>query len=112
MMLRLDHVAKRFGKQAAVEEVDAGAVRIGGRDVSDLAPKDRDVAMVFQNYALYPHMTVEENIGFGLKLRHVAKEEVRRRVREAARILALEPLLDRKPLVFSTFALLAEAARR
>ena len=86
---------------AGLEEVTAGEVHIGDRQVTDLPPKERDVAMVFQNYALYPHMTVEENIGFGLKLRHVAKEEVKRRVRETARILALEPLLDRKPLALS-----------
>ena len=86
---------------AGLEEVTAGEIYIGGRQVTDLPPKQRDVAMVFQNYALYPHMTVEENIGFGLKLRHTSKEEMRKRVREVARILALEPLLQRKPVALS-----------
>ena len=86
---------------AGLEEVTAGEVRIGDRDVTDLPPKQRDVAMVFQNYALYPHMTVEQNLGFGLRLRHVPKEELLRRVREVARILALDPLLQRKPAELS-----------
>jgi multiple sugar transport system ATP-binding protein len=86
---------------AGLEEVTWGEIYIGGRKVTDLLPKERDVAMVFQNYALYPHMTVEQNIGFGLKLRHTAKPELRRRVQEAARILGLEPLLDRKPMALS-----------
>jgi multiple sugar transport system ATP-binding protein len=86
---------------AGLEEVTAGEVYIGDRQVTDLRPKERDVAMVFQNYALYPHMTVEENIGFGLKLRHAPKDEIKRRVREAARVLALEPLLQRKPVALS-----------
>jgi multiple sugar transport system ATP-binding protein len=86
---------------AGLEEVTSGEIFIGGRQVTDLLPKERDVAMVFQNYALYPHMTVEENIGFGLKLRHTPKQEVRKRVREAAGILGLEPLLERKPVALS-----------
>jgi len=86
---------------AGLEEVTAGEVQIGDRAVTDLPPKERDIAMVFQNYALYPHMTVEQNLGFGLKLRKTAKDEVKRRVDEAARILGLEPLLGRKPAALS-----------
>src|SRR5437762_3276885 len=86
---------------AGLEEVTAGEVYIGDRQVTDLLPKERDVAMVFQNYALYPHMTVEENIGFGLKLRRVSKAERARRVLEAAKILGLETLLDRRPAALS-----------
>ena len=70
---------------AGLEEITGGTISIGEKVVNDLAPKDRDIAMVFQNYALYPHMTVEENLAFGLKLRHTPKEEIRRRVGEAAR---------------------------
>src|SRR5712691_6333987 len=86
---------------AGLEEVTAGEVQIGDRAVTDLPPKERDIAMVFQNYALYPHMTVEQNLVFGLKLRKTAKDEVKRRVDEAARILGLEPLLGRKPAALS-----------
>jgi multiple sugar transport system ATP-binding protein len=86
---------------AGLEEVTAGEIVIGDRQVTDLPPKRRDVAMVFQNYALYPHMTVEENIGFGLKLRGTSRDELRRRVREAARILGLEQYLERKPMALS-----------
>ncbi|MFM7718540.1 MAG: ABC transporter ATP-binding protein [Actinomycetota bacterium] len=86
---------------AGLEEVTAGEVRIGERDVTDLPPKERDVAMVFQNYALYPHMTVEENIGFGLRLQGKPKEDVRAAVAEAARILGLDALLARKPAELS-----------
>jgi multiple sugar transport system ATP-binding protein len=86
---------------AGLEEVTAGEVYIDGRQVTDLAPKDRDIAMVFQNYALYPHMSVRQNLGFGLRLRHEKKEEIERRVSEAATILGLEPLLDRKPAALS-----------
>jgi multiple sugar transport system ATP-binding protein len=86
---------------AGLEEVTAGEIRIGGKDVTDLLPKQRDLAMVFQNYALYPHMTVEQNLGFGLRLRHVAKDEMRRRVVDVARILALDALLQRKPAELS-----------
>jgi len=86
---------------AGLEDVDAGAIRIGDRDVTDLEPKDRDIAMVFQNYALYPHMTVAENMGFALKIAHQSKDEIARRVGEAARILDLSELLDRKPKALS-----------
>ncbi|HEX5949517.1 MAG TPA: sn-glycerol-3-phosphate ABC transporter ATP-binding protein UgpC [Actinomycetota bacterium] len=86
---------------AGLEEVTAGEVTIGDRQVTDLPPKDRDVAMVFQNYALYPHMTVEENLGFGLRLRKVPKAATRERVATTARILGLEELLDRKPAALS-----------
>ncbi|HEU4527470.1 MAG TPA: sn-glycerol-3-phosphate ABC transporter ATP-binding protein UgpC [Actinomycetota bacterium] len=86
---------------AGLEEVTAGEVTIGDLQVTDLPPKDRDVAMVFQNYALYPHMTVEENVGFGLRLRKTPKAEISERVMRAARILGLETLLDRKPAALS-----------
>jgi multiple sugar transport system ATP-binding protein len=86
---------------AGLEEVTAGEVYIDGRQVTDLPPKQRDVAMVFQNYALYPHMSVEQNLGFGLKLRKTPKAEIRRRVADAAKILGLEPLLARKPVALS-----------
>jgi multiple sugar transport system ATP-binding protein len=86
---------------AGLEDIDAGSVNIGGRDVTDLPPKDRDIAMVFQNYALYPHMNVAENMGFALKLRGVPKEERNKRVHEAARLLDLEDYLDRKPKALS-----------
>jgi multiple sugar transport system ATP-binding protein len=82
---------------AGLEEISDGELRIGGEVVNDLAPRDRDIAMVFQSYALYPHMTVRENIGFALKLRGEKQEEIDRRVDEAARILDLEQHLDRKP---------------
>ncbi|HKI23271.1 MAG TPA: ATP-binding cassette domain-containing protein, partial [Gaiellaceae bacterium] len=86
---------------AGLEPVTEGEVRIGGRVVNDLPPKNRDIAMVFQNYALYPHMTVFDNIGFALKLARVPKGEIDSRVRKAASILELEPYLDRKPGVLS-----------
>jgi multiple sugar transport system ATP-binding protein len=86
---------------AGLEEVTAGEVYIAGRQVTDLPSKQRDVAMVFQNYALYPHMSVEQNLGFGLKLRKTPKDEIKRRVTEAAKILGLEPLLARKPVALS-----------
>jgi multiple sugar transport system ATP-binding protein len=82
---------------AGLEPLDSGAVYIGDRDVSNIRPRDRDIAMVFQNYALYPQLSVTENIGFPLKQQGVPKEERRARVRETARILDLEPYLDRKP---------------
>ena len=82
---------------AGLEDITGGELRIGGQVVNDRAPKDRDIAMVFQNYALYPHMTVRENMGFALKLAGVAKEEINEKVSEAARILDLEAHLDRKP---------------
>jgi multiple sugar transport system ATP-binding protein len=82
---------------AGLEEISEGELIIGGEVVNDLAPRDRDIAMVFQNYALYPHMTVRENMGFALKLAKVNSGEINRRVEEAARILDLEPHLERKP---------------
>src|SRR5206468_3785762 len=82
---------------AGLEEVDAGAIYIGDRDVTDTAPKDRDIAMVFQNYALYPYLTVEENIGFPLKVARVKKSVREARVREVATLLGLEEYLQRKP---------------
>ncbi|WP_265443553.1 ABC transporter ATP-binding protein [Flexivirga meconopsidis] len=86
---------------AGLEEVNEGRILIGDRDVTNLSPKDRDVAMVFQNYALYPHMTVADNMGFALKIAGVPKSEIRSRVVEAAKILDLEPFLDRKPKALS-----------
>ncbi len=86
---------------AGLEEITEGELYIGDKLVNDIAPKDRDIAMVFQNYALYPHMTVFENMAFGLKLRKVRKEEIKRRVEEAARILDISHLLDRKPKALS-----------
>jgi multiple sugar transport system ATP-binding protein len=82
---------------AGLEEISGGEISIGGRVVNDISSKDRDVAMVFQNYALYPHMTVAENLAFGLKMRKVRKDEVRRRVEAAALTLGLEDYLERKP---------------
>ncbi|MEN9342760.1 MAG: hypothetical protein RIR24_347 [Actinomycetota bacterium] len=86
---------------AGLEEVNEGQIRIGDRDVTDVPPKDRDIAMVFQNYALYPHMTVAENMGFALKIAGVSKEERAERVLEAAKLLDLEPYLSRKPKALS-----------
>ncbi|HIU47768.1 MAG TPA: sn-glycerol-3-phosphate ABC transporter ATP-binding protein UgpC [Candidatus Avimonoglobus intestinipullorum] len=86
---------------AGLEEISEGELYIGGKLVNDVAPKDRDIAMVFQNYALYPHMTVFENMAFGLKLRKTPKDEIKRRVNEAAKILDIEHLLDRKPKALS-----------
>ena len=86
---------------AGLEEVSEGEIRIGGRVVNEVAPKDRDIAMVFQNYALYPHMTVYDNLAFGLKRRKAPAAEVDRRVREAARMLGLEPHLGRLPRALS-----------
>ena len=86
---------------AGLEEITEGELFIGDVLVNDIAPKDRDIAMVFQNYALYPHMTVFENMAFGLKLRKTPKEEIKRRVEEAARILDITHLLDRKPKALS-----------
>ncbi len=82
---------------AGLEEISAGRISIGGRVVNNVAPKERDIAMVFQSYALYPHMTVEANMGFSLRLAKAPKEEIKTRVREAAQILGLEKLLDRHP---------------
>ena len=86
---------------AGLEEITKGELYIGDKLCNDVAPKDRDIAMVFQNYALYPHMTVFDNMAFGLKLRKTPKEEIKRRVHEAARILSIEHLLDRKPKALS-----------
>ena len=86
---------------AGLEEATSGNVFIGDKDVSDVAPKDRDIAMVFQNYALYPHMDVYENISFGLKLRKYDPEEIKRRVKDAAEILDITHLLGRKPKALS-----------
>ncbi len=82
---------------AGLEEITDGDLLLDGQRINDRAPKDRDIAMVFQNYALYPHMTVYDNMAFGLKLRNMAKDEIRQRVTNAARILEIENLLDRKP---------------
>ena len=86
---------------AGLEEISEGELYIGDKYVNDIAPKDRDIAMVFQNYALYPHMTVFDNMAFGLKLRKVPKEEIKRRVEEAARILDIAHLLERRPKALS-----------
>ena len=86
---------------AGLEDISSGELKIDGRLVNDVEPKDRDIAMVFQNYALYPHMTVYDNMAFGLKLRKVSKEKIDEMVKEAARILDLEKLLDRKPKALS-----------
>jgi len=82
---------------AGLEEITEGQILIGDRVVNDVPPKDRDIAMVFQSYALYPHMTVYDNMAFGLKLRKTPKDEIKKRVQEAAEILGIEQLLDRKP---------------
>src|SRR3954454_24660832 len=86
---------------AGLEDVNAGRILIGDRDVTDVQPKDRDIAMVFQNYALYPHMTVADNMGFALKIAGTPKAEIRQRVEEAAKILDLSQYLDRKPKALS-----------
>lgn len=86
---------------AGLEEISEGELHIGDRLVNDVAPKDRDIAMVFQSYALYPHMNVYQNMAFGLKLRKFKKDEIDKRVKEAARILDIEHLLDRKPKALS-----------
>ena len=86
---------------AGLEDISGGTLKIDGKVMNDVEPKDRDIAMVFQNYALYPHMTVYDNMAFGLKLRKVPKAEIDKKVKEAARILDLEKLLDRKPKALS-----------
>src|SRR4051812_29209929 len=86
---------------AGLEEISEGDIYIDDRRVNEVAPKDRDIAMVFQNYALYPHMTVYDNLAFGLKLRKYPKAEIRKRVNDAAGILGIEGLLDRKPRALS-----------
>ena len=82
---------------AGLEEQTSGDISIGDRLVNDVAPKDRDIAMVFQNYALYPHMSVYDNMAFGLKLRKIPKDQIKERVGRAAKTLGIEMLLDRKP---------------
>src|SRR5690606_38555644 len=84
-----------------LEEITSGTITIDDKVVNDVLPKDRDIAMVFQNYALYPHMSVFDNMAFGLKLRKFPKAEIQRRVNEAASLLGLEALLDRKPKALS-----------
>ena len=86
---------------AGLEEISSGEIRIGGKVVNDLAPRDRDIAMVFQNYALYPHKTVYDNLAFGLRMRKVPKEEQKRRVEEIARVLGLGDMLQRRPAQLS-----------
>ncbi|MBQ9198360.1 MAG: ATP-binding cassette domain-containing protein, partial [Clostridia bacterium] len=86
---------------AGLEEISEGELYIGDKLVNDVAPKDRDIAMVFQNYALYPHMTVFDNMAFGLKLRKVPKDQIKARVEEAAKILGIDYLLNRKPKALS-----------
>ena len=86
---------------AGLEEITEGELYIGDKLMNDVVPKDRDIAMVFQNYALYPHMTVFENMAFGLKLRKTPKDEIKKKVIEAAQILGIEHLLDRKPKALS-----------
>jgi multiple sugar transport system ATP-binding protein len=86
---------------AGLEDITSGTISIGGRVVNDLPPKDRDIAMVFQNYALYPHMTVEQNLAFGLQQRKTPKDEIRRRVTDVAKMLGLEDYLKRKPAALS-----------
>src|SRR5205085_7611039 len=86
---------------AGLEEISEGSIYIGDRRVNDLPPRDRDIAMVFQNYALYPHMSVYDNMAFALKLRRINKQEIDRRVREAAEILSITPYLTRRPKALS-----------
>src|ERR1700684_2244943 len=86
---------------AGLEEITGGTISIGGKVVNDLPPKDRDIAMVFQNYALYPHMTVEQNLAFGLQQRHTPKDQIKQRVTEVANLLGLEDYLKRKPAALS-----------
>src|SRR5919202_2707326 len=86
---------------AGLEEVTAGSIRIDGVDVTDLAPRKRDIAMVFQSYALYPHMNVRQNIGYGLKVRRTSKDETARRVEGVAELLGLDGLLERRPAQLS-----------
>jgi multiple sugar transport system ATP-binding protein len=86
---------------AGLEDVTEGAIRIDERDVTELPPRSRDIAMVFQNYALYPHMTVRENLGYGLRVRKTAKPEIASRVERVAELLGLDELLDRRPAALS-----------
>ena len=96
---------------AGLEEVSDGHIRVGGRDVTDLAPRRRDVAMVFQSYALYPHMSVRQNIGYGLKVRKTPKAETKRRVEEVAGLLGLDELLDRRPAISERICTRSSASR-
>src|SRR5688500_62222 len=82
---------------AGLEDITSGEISIDGRVVNDLPPMDRDIAMVFQNYALYPHMSVYDNMAFGLKMRKFGRDEIQKRVREAAEVLGIQPLLARRP---------------
>src|SRR5215210_7358263 len=86
---------------AGLEDATAGTIRIDGRDVTDVPPRARDVAMVFQSYALYPHLSVRQNLAYGLKVRRTAKDDIARRVDKVAAMLQLEPLLDRRPAALS-----------
>jgi len=86
---------------AGLEEITSGIINIGDKVVNDVPPKDRDIAMVFQNYALYPHMTVFQNMGFGLKLRKVPKAEIKKQVQDTAELLGIDQLLSRKPKTLS-----------
>src|SRR5215211_3321174 len=86
---------------AGLEDISEGTVKIGDRVVNDVAPRNRDIAMVFQSYALYPHLNVYDNIAFGLRLRKMPKQEIDSRVKDAARVLDLEPFLERKPRALS-----------
>ncbi|MFR1977937.1 MAG: ABC transporter ATP-binding protein, partial [Lactobacillus acidophilus] len=86
---------------AGLEDISKGTLKIGGKVMNDIAPKNRDIAMVFQNYALYPHMSVYDNMAFGLKLRHTTKEEIDKKVKRAAKILGLSDYLKRKPAALS-----------
>src|SRR4029079_6962678 len=97
---------------AGLEEISSGEIFIGERLVNDLPPKDRDIAMVFQNYALYPHMTVYDNMAFGLKMRKFPKPEIDSRVREAAQMLGIQELLNRKPRQLSGGQRQRRGARR
>ena len=107
--IAIENVSKIF---AGLEEVTSGRIVIGGRDVTDAAPRDRDIAMVFQNYALYPHMTVRQNLGYGLKVRKTSKDEIARRVEEVARMLRLDELLERRPAALSGGQPLSASRRR
>src|SRR4029078_6740256 len=86
---------------AGLEEVTGGQIRIGDRDVTNLSPRDRDIAMVFQNYALYPHLTVERNLAYGLRVRRTPKPEIKQRVGAVAEMLGIEHLLQRRPSALS-----------
>src|ERR671910_82367 len=104
--ITLENVSKVFDDDVvAIDDVSLeiadGEISIGGRDVTDLAPRHRDVAMVFQSYALYPHMTVRQNLGYGLRVRRIRKSEIVRRVERVAGLLRLDELLDRRPAELS-----------